>query len=110
MKRFKSLSLKNKRTLAIAGVALLGLTVVGTIAYNQDSMFFANLFRLQDDVAEFSETFDSPDDWQPCQEIPKTAIATNRNAKPRYVRMTGMIMVRLNTTLLLILKMTTSGS
>ena len=87
MKRFKSLSLKKKRTLAIAGVALLGLTVVGTIAYNQDSMFFANLFRLQDDVAEFSETFDSPDDWQPCQEIPKTAIATNRNAKPRYVRM-----------------------
>ena len=87
MKRLKSLSLKKKRALAIAGVALLGLTVVGTIAYNQDNMFFANLFRLPGDVVEFSETFDSPDDWQPCQEIPKTAIATNRNATPRYVRM-----------------------
>ncbi len=86
MKRFKSLSLK-KRALAIAGVSVLCLVVVGTIAYNQDSFFFNNLFKLGDDFVEFVETFDSPDDWQPCQEIDKTAIATNKNATPRYVRM-----------------------
>ena len=82
MQRFK-----NKKVLAIAGVSVLMLTVVGTIAYNQDSMFFANLFRLPSDNVEFSETFDSPEDWQPCQETPKTAIATNRSDTPRYVRM-----------------------
>lgn len=87
MKRFKPLSLKKKRALAIAGVSVVCLTVVGTIAYNQDSMFFNNLFRLSSDTVEFVETFDSPDDWQPCQEIPKTAIARNKNDEPRYVRM-----------------------
>ena len=87
MKRFKSLSVKNKRALVIAGVSVVALGVVGTIAFNRDSMFFANLFRLPSDVVEFSEAFDSPNDWQPCQEIPKTAIATNKNASPRYVRM-----------------------
>lgn len=87
MKRFKNLSLKKKRTLAIAGVSLVTLTIVGTIAYHQDSMFFANIFRAKDDVVEFSETFESPENWQPCQEVPKTAVATNRNDSPRYVRM-----------------------
>lgn len=87
MKRFKSLSLKNKRTLAVAGVALLVLTVVGTIAYNQTSTIFDNLFGLAADSMEFVETFDSPEQWQPCDEEPKTAIVTNKNATPRYVRM-----------------------
>ena len=87
MKRFKNLSLKKKRTLAIAGVSVLCLVVVGTIAFNQDSIFFNNLFKLADDNVEFVETFDSPDDWQPCQEIDKTAVARNKNTTPRYVRM-----------------------
>ena len=83
----KTLSLRQKRALVVAGVSLVILTIAGTIAYHQDSMFFANIFRAKDDVVEFSETFDSPDDWQPCQEIPKTAVATNKNDTPRYVRM-----------------------
>ncbi|MBR3377891.1 hypothetical protein IKG50_00995 [Candidatus Saccharibacteria bacterium] len=86
MKRFKNLSLK-KRALAIAGVSVLCLVVVGTIAFNRDSIFFNNLFKLADDNVEFVETFDSPDDWQPCQEIDKTAVARNKNTTPRYVRM-----------------------
>lgn len=87
MKRFKNLSLKQKRILAIAGVAVFGIGIVGTIAYNQEIGSFFNKFWLEGDLVEFTETFDSPDDWQPCQEIPKEAIATNRNRSPRYARM-----------------------
>ena len=87
MKRFKIMSLRQKRTLAIFGIGLAVLTIGGTIAYNQNSAFFNNLFRLPSDVAEFFETFDSPEDWTPCTETPKTAVATNKNASPRYVRM-----------------------
>ena len=79
--------LKNKRMLLVIGVFFAAIAIAGTIAYNQDSMFFQNLFHLGSDVAEFSESFESPDDWMPCQEIPKTATATNKNATPRYVRM-----------------------
>ena len=82
MKRFK-----NKKTLAIAGVAVAVLAIAGTIAYNQDSMFFANLFHIGADYAEFSDTFESPENWTPCTETPKTAIATNKSDAPRYVRM-----------------------
>jgi alternate signal-mediated exported protein len=82
MKRFK-----NKKSLAIAGVAVAILAIAGTIAYNQDSMFFANLFHVGSDMSEFTEVFESPDNWSPCTETPKTAIATNKNSTPRYVRM-----------------------
>jgi len=82
MKRFK-----NKKSLAIAGVAVAILAIAGTIAYNQDSMFFANLFHVASDMSEFTEVFESPDNWSPCTETPKTAIATNKNSTPRYVRM-----------------------
>ncbi|MBR3378185.1 hypothetical protein IKG50_02550 [Candidatus Saccharibacteria bacterium] len=54
------------------------LAIGGTIAVNQSTHIFDNLFHV-DEVTriDFVETFDSPDDWQPCQEIPKTAIARN---------------------------------
>ena len=80
-------SMKKKHTLVIASLSLVVLTIGCTIAYNQNQMFFANLFRLQSDEMEFTETFDSPDDWQPCQTVPKTASVKNNNATPRYVRM-----------------------
>ena len=87
MKRFKKLLSKNKRVFAIVCVAVLAIGVVGTIAFNSDSMFFTNLFNIGDRVDEFSDTFKSPDNWSPCQEIPKTATATNRKDTDRYVRM-----------------------
>ena len=87
MKRFKLSSLKNKRTLVIAGVSLLGIGIVGTIAYNQNSMLFRNLFQLHSGVVSFTEEFNSPDNWTPCQEVDKTAIATNHDTIPRYARM-----------------------
>lgn len=41
------------------------LAIAGTIAYNEDSMFFANLFKLGDGVTEFVEAFESLDNWSP---------------------------------------------
>ena len=79
--------IKNKKAFVaiIAGVAVL---LIGTvIAFNNDLMIFTNLFHLGDDTTVFSETFESPNNWSPCQEIPKTATATNKNSTPRYARM-----------------------
>lgn len=80
-------SIKNKKTLifAVAAVAVLG--IAGTVAYNTDLMTFNNIFTLGDDHSEFSDTFESPMNWTPCTTTPKTAIATNKNAGNRYVRM-----------------------
>ena len=87
MKRFKHLSLKKKHTLAVAGIALLGLTVVGTIAYNQSTAYFNNHFKLAADSIEATDIVGNTTTWQPCEEIPKTATVTNKNDTPRYVRM-----------------------
>lgn len=78
--------LKNKRVLGIAALAIVAAAVGATIAYNADSMNFANKFTLTDDKAVFTEVFESPANWQPCQEISKTATATNPNNTARYVR------------------------
>jgi alternate signal-mediated exported protein len=87
MKYFKNLSQKQKRIFAVSGLAVALLLVGGTIAYHQDSMFFKNLFQLAGGSVEFSEVFDSPTNWVPCQETEKTAVATNHDDTPRYVRM-----------------------
>lgn len=79
--------LKNKKTLAFIGLASFALVFAGTIAYNRDSMTFNNDFNLDVDISEFSDTFDSPSSWTPCTTTPKTAIATNKAASNRYVRM-----------------------
>lgn len=70
----------------IFGIAV-AILVGGTFAVNHDFSIFENQFQLATDTAEFVDTFDSPDEWTPCEETPKTAIATNKNDTPRYVRM-----------------------
>lgn len=87
MKRFKSMSLKNKRKLAIAGIGFVVIAIGGTIAYNQTTAIFGNKFKLGGDQIEAVDIVPPVDDWQPCQEYPKTATVTNRNDTPRYVRM-----------------------
>lgn len=87
MSIFRTKMNKRKRILFSVAACFVVLAIAGTIAYNQDSMFFANLFKLGDDITEFVETFESPDNWSPCTETPKTAIATNKNTTLRYVRM-----------------------
>ena len=87
MKRFKNLSMQKKRILAISAVAVAVLAIGATIAYNSESIFFSNIFGIGDRIDEFSDTFKSPDNWSPCEEIAKTATATNRKDTDRYVRM-----------------------
>ncbi len=76
-----------KKPLIASGVAVAALAVGATIAYNQDSMFFNNLFHLATDEVVFTEEFVSPDDWVPCTETPKVAYATNKSETTRYARM-----------------------
>lgn len=79
--------LKKKRAL-IAVLALIAVGLVaGTIAYNNDRSIFANIFGVSDFKTEFIETFDSPDNWQPCDEIPKTVIAKNNSGVRVNVRL-----------------------
>ncbi len=87
MKRFKSMSLKKKRALAIAGVSAAILAVGGTIAYNQTVAVFNNKFNLVGDNIKAIDIVPPVDDWQPCEEYPKTAVVKNENDTPRYVRM-----------------------
>ena len=87
MKRSKSTIRKRKflPILAVSILALLGLG--GVIAYNTDSVFFANLFHLNHYEAQYVETFESPDDWKTCQEVPKTVITKNNSTAPFKVRL-----------------------
>ena len=87
MKRFKNLSMQKKRILAISAVAVAVLAIGATIAYNSESVFFANLFNIDDRVDSFSEEFKTPTNWKPCDETTKTATATNHKSYPRYARM-----------------------
>ena len=51
-------------------------------------MFFNNLFGLNGESTEiYVDTFTSPEDWSPCQEVPKTVTAQNKNSTVRYARM-----------------------
>jgi alternate signal-mediated exported protein len=78
--------LKNKKTLAIAG-GILGVAAIGgVIAYNQDLISFANIFGLDSYETVFTEVFDAPTNWQPCEEVTKTFTVTNNNSYPVAVR------------------------
>ena len=52
MKRFKNITLSNRRKLAVAGVGLAVLAIGGTIAYNQAAPIFSNNFKLATDEIE----------------------------------------------------------
>lgn len=78
---------KKKRAL-VAAVGVAGIAAIGgVIAYNQDSMYFNNLFETGNSVEEYVDTFTSPTNWQPCEEVSKTVEATNKNKTVRYARM-----------------------
>lgn len=83
----KKKSIRQKKAFIIAGISVVTLGILGTIAYNMDALNFNNLFHLGDSVDEYTDIFTSPTGWVPCQEIDKTAVATNRNSNVRYARM-----------------------
>jgi alternate signal-mediated exported protein len=78
--------IKNKKALGIA--ALVGglVAIGGTVAYYSDTMHFNNLFGIADYVVDYTENFESPENWAPCAETPKTITATNRGNTPIGVR------------------------
>ena len=68
---------KNKKTL-IAIVAVLLITVVGaTFAYFQTTGTFRNVFQSGTFRLVTKEVFESPDNWKPGEEIPKTITTKN---------------------------------
>ena len=79
---------KNKKSL-IAIVAVLLIAVVGvTFAYFQSQGVFRNVFQSGTFRLVTREVFESPDNWRPGEEIPKTITTTNEGTIPAAVRMT----------------------
>lgn len=87
MKRSKSTIRKRKflPILAVSILALLGISA--TFSFYSDSFSFANLFNLNHYEAQYVETFESPDNWKTCEEVPKTVITTNNSTAPFKVRL-----------------------
>ena len=77
--------MKNKKSL-IAVVALV-LLIGATIAYFQSSASFENDFNAGIYDVYTYEAFESPDNWKPGEEIPKTIKTKNEGTIPAAVRM-----------------------
>ena len=78
--------MKKKKSL-IAIVALLLVVVVGaTFAYFQSNSTFVNIFNTGTYRIVTTEVFESPSNWVPGQEIPKTITSTNEGTIPAAIR------------------------
>ncbi len=86
MKKVRFFQHSKRLTISIL-LALFLTAIIGTIAAVQESMNFNNLFQLSSEDIDHIETFDSPQDWQPCDEEPKTVITTNNSTHPVKVRL-----------------------
>lgn len=82
----KKKEIKNKKAIfAIGAVVLLG-AIGGVIAANRTLFPFENDFVLGVFKNEVIETFDSPDDWKPCDETQKTMTIKNTGTVDAEVR------------------------
>jgi len=71
-------NIKNKRALLFGGVLCLAFAAIAiTIAYNQDRSILANNFGTSVYKTVTTEEFVGPDNWAPCQEVPKTVTVKN---------------------------------
>ena len=78
--------MKNKKTI-VAVAAILLIAVVGaTLAYFQSSASFENVFNTGTYKVVTTEVFESPTNWKPGEEIPKTITSTNEGTIPAAVR------------------------
>lgn len=81
--------MRNKKSL-VAIVAILAIAIIGgTFAYFRYTEVFNNQFRLAASTVTYTETFQSPDNWTPCTETPKTIVVNNTstsaiNARIKY--------------------------
>ncbi len=73
------IQIKNKKAIIAIAAAVIVVGVGGTIAYLSTTATFGNNFQTQKYVTEFVEAFDSPDNWKPCDETPKTVTVNNKN-------------------------------
>ena len=80
---------KMSRKRSIVSLLFVGifLFIGGVFAFNRDSISFNNLFHLGEHVATHTEEFVSPDDWQVCDETPKTLVTRNDSTHDIYVRL-----------------------
>ncbi len=77
--------MKNKKTL-FAVLLTLFLVIGVTIAYFQSSASFENIFNTGTYKVVTTEVFESPDNWKPGEEIPKTITTKNEGTIPAAVR------------------------
>lgn len=77
---------KNNRSLIAILIVLLIAFIGTTIAYHTSHGDFTNIFRTIFDQWTVTEEFISPNDWQPCQRVPKTITAHNSGNAPIGVR------------------------
>ena len=78
--------MKNKKPIiALGALAVVGL-IAGTIAYFTSEATFDNVFTTAVYKTKSEETFNSPDNWTPGQEVPKTVITENQGTIPVAVR------------------------
>ncbi len=72
-------NIKNKRALLFGGILCLAFAAIAiTIAYNRDSSVLANNFELGGIYKTVTtEEFIGPDNWAPCQAVPKTVTVKN---------------------------------
>ena len=78
--------MKNKKTI-IAIISLACIALVGTtFAYFQTSSLFTNLFNTATYKVVTTEVFESPNNWIPGQEIPKTIVSKNEGSIPAAIR------------------------
>ena len=78
--------MKKKRILVVVALAVLIALVGGTVAYYSDSVFFGNTFTTTSDEIEYTETFESPQNWKSCDTTPKTLVITNKSDTPVAAR------------------------
>ena len=78
--------MKLKKKKSLIAILVLFLVIGVTIAYYTSTTVFENVFNTGTYKIVTTETFESPSNWAPGQEIPKTITSTNEGTVPAAVR------------------------
>lgn len=78
--------MKNKKPIIALGALVAVGLIAGTIAYFTSEATFDNVFTTAVYKTQSTETFTSPDNWTPGQEIEKTVVTENQGSIPVAVR------------------------